>query len=126
MSSVVGASVHANHKRLQKVGHLGSLGPIPMFQAPFNSSCAALLYENGMKFFHQAVPEIHAIDISEFQYNRAVFSISSRVPDDIDPRTSDTFQGKNPFMYTAPSFYGGGIVIEMDDFLLYSTTKSQD
>ena len=26
--------------------------------------------------------------------------------------------------YTAPSFCGGGIVIQMDGFLLYSTTKS--
>ena len=35
-----------------------------MFQAPFNSSCVALQYEPGTKFFHRAVPEIHASKIS--------------------------------------------------------------
>ena len=32
-----------------------------MFQAPFNSSCVALQYEPGTKFFHQAVLELHDI-----------------------------------------------------------------
>ena len=44
MSSAVNVFVHAIRKRLQKcfmqeVGHFGSLGPIPMIQSPFNSSC---------------------------------------------------------------------------------------
>ena len=32
-----------------------------MIQVPFNSSCAALQYETGMKFFHRAVPKLHAV-----------------------------------------------------------------
>ena len=48
----------------QKVGHLGSLGWIPMIQVPFNSSCVALQCETGTKFFHRAVPKIHAIENS--------------------------------------------------------------
>ena len=44
MSSAVNVFVHAIRKRMQKcftqeVGHFGSLGPIPMIQPPFNSSC---------------------------------------------------------------------------------------
>ena len=48
------------HKKClaQKVGHLGSLGPIPIIQPPFCSSCVALHYETGMKFFHWPVPEL--------------------------------------------------------------------
>ena len=68
MSSTASASVHAICKRsqkclTQKVGHLhvGSLGWIPMIQVPFNSSCVALQYETGTKFFHRAIPELHAI-----------------------------------------------------------------
>ena len=66
MSSVASASVHAICKRsqkclAQKVGYLGSLGWIPMIQVLFNSSCIALQYETGMKFFHRAVPGLHAI-----------------------------------------------------------------
>ena len=66
MSSTASASVHAICKRsqkclAQKVGHLGSLGWIPMIQVPFNSSCVALQYETGTKFFHRAIPELHAI-----------------------------------------------------------------
>ena len=47
----------------QKVGHLGSLGPIPTIQPPFCSSCAVLQHEPGMKFFHRAVPELHAVKV---------------------------------------------------------------
>ena len=32
-----------------------------MIQAPFNSSCVALQYKTGTKFFHRAVPELHGI-----------------------------------------------------------------
>ena len=32
-----------------------------MIQAPFDSSCVALQYETGTKFFHRAVPELHDI-----------------------------------------------------------------
>ena len=61
----VNSFVHAIRKCLikypaQKVGHLGLLYPIPMIQQPFNNSCVALQYEPGTKFFHQAVPELHA------------------------------------------------------------------
>ena len=70
MSSVVNGFVHAIRKRLkkclaQKVGHLGSLHPIPMIQTPFNSSRVALHYEPGTKFFHRVVPEIHGIQNQE-------------------------------------------------------------
>ena len=65
MNFTVNVFVHAIHKRpkkcfVQKVGHLGLLHPIPMIQAPLDSSCIALQYEPGTKFFYQAVPEIHA------------------------------------------------------------------
>ena len=57
MSSAVNVFVHAIRKRpkkclAQKVGHLGLLHPIPMIQAPLDSSCVALQYEPGTKFFH--------------------------------------------------------------------------
>ena len=32
-----------------------------MIQGPFHSSCVALQYKTGTKFFHQAVPELHGI-----------------------------------------------------------------
>ena len=62
--------VHAICKRSQKclvqnVARFCSLGPIPMIQSPFNSSCVALQYESGTKFFHQAVPESHDIQSLE-------------------------------------------------------------
>ena len=65
MSSAVNVLVHAIRKRLKKcpaqiVEHLGSLGPIPMIQAPQDSSSVASQYELGTKFFHRAVPEVHA------------------------------------------------------------------
>ena len=70
MSSAVNVFVHAIRKRskkclAQKVGNLGSLGPIPMIQPPFNSTCVALQYEPGTKFFHRAVPELHGHKKSE-------------------------------------------------------------
>ena len=76
MSSMVNVFVHAICKRLkkclaQKVDNLGSLGPIPMIQPPFNSACVALQYESGTKFFYRAVPELHAVQVSaknHFQY----------------------------------------------------------
>ena len=79
MSSAAMAFVHAVCKRsqkclAQKVIRFGSLGWIPMIQVPFNCSCVALQYETGMKFFHRAVPELHAvknstkIDISQYKY----------------------------------------------------------
>ena len=79
MSSAVIAFVHAVCKRsqkclAQKVVRFGSLGWISMIQVPFNSSCVALQYETGTKFFHRAVPELHAvkniikIDISQYKY----------------------------------------------------------
>ena len=41
------------HKKcpVQKVGHLGSLGPIPMIQPPVCSSCVALQYETEIERF---------------------------------------------------------------------------
>ena len=70
MSSAAIAFVHAVCKRsqkclAQKVVRFGSLGWIPMIQVPFNSSCVALQYETGTKFFHRAVPELHGIKKSE-------------------------------------------------------------
>ena len=45
-----------------------------MFQAPFDSSCVALQYETGTKFFHRAVPEIHAtiISVKNFIFTRKI------------------------------------------------------
>ena len=67
-SSAVNVFVHAIRKRskkclAQKVGHLDLLGPIPMIQPPFCSSCVALQYEPGMKFFHRMVPVLHAVKV---------------------------------------------------------------
>ena len=83
MSSTASTFVHAICKRsqkylAQKVGHLGSLGWIPMIQVPFNSTCIALQYDTGTKFFHRAIPELHAIKNStkivispcKFTYNQ--------------------------------------------------------
>ena len=69
MSSAVTVFVHAIRKHskkclAQKMGNLGSLGPIPMIQPPFNSTSVALQYEPGTKFFHRAVPELHALKYS--------------------------------------------------------------
>ena len=66
MSSAATAFVHATLKCSQKcltlkVARLGSLGWIPTIQVPFNSSCTALQYETGTKFFHRAVPKLHAV-----------------------------------------------------------------
>ena len=51
------------HKKClaQKVVRFGSPGWIPIIQAPFNSSCVALQYKTGTKFFHRAVPVTHSI-----------------------------------------------------------------
>ena len=53
----------STHKKClaQKVVRFGSPGWIPMIQVPFNSSCVALQYETGTKFFHRAVPKLHAV-----------------------------------------------------------------
>ena len=51
------ASVHKSASC--KVVRFGSLGWISMIQVPFNSSCVALQYETGTKFFHLVVPEGH-------------------------------------------------------------------
>ena len=32
-----------------------------MIQVPLNSSCVALQYKTGTKFFHGAVPKLHAV-----------------------------------------------------------------
>ena len=61
MSSAATAFVHATLKHSQKVARFGSLGWIPMIQVPFHSSCIALQYKTGMKFFHRAVPKLHAV-----------------------------------------------------------------
>ena len=57
MSSTVAVFVHAIRKRsqkylAQKVARFGSLGPIPMFKYALCSSCPALQYEPGTKFYH--------------------------------------------------------------------------
>ena len=63
MSSAATAFVHATLKKClaQKVAHFGSLGWIPMIQVPFHSSCVALQYKTGTKFFHRAVPKLYAV-----------------------------------------------------------------
>ena len=61
MSSVATTFVHAILMPSQEVARFGSLGWIPMIQVPFNSSCTALQYETGMKFFHRAIPKLHAV-----------------------------------------------------------------
>ena len=52
---------------MQKVAGFGWLGPIPMFKHAFCSSCPALQYDPGMKFFHRVVPELHIGD--KFHFN---------------------------------------------------------
>ena len=66
MSSAAITSLHAVCKHsqkclAQKVVRFGSLGWIPMIQVPFNSSCVALQYETGTKFFHRAVSKLYAV-----------------------------------------------------------------
>ena len=84
MSSAAIAFVHAVCKRsqkclAQKVVRFGSLGWIPMIQVPFNSSCVALQYETGTKFFHRAVPELHGIKNQKISVQpRGIFHIFSR------------------------------------------------
>ena len=56
MSSVVTGFVHAIRKPLRKVpraksGMFWFLGPISMFKHAFYSSCPALSYEPGTKFY---------------------------------------------------------------------------
>ena len=66
MSSAATASVHATRKHSQKVPSTKS-GTFwfpwvdPMTQVSFHSSCVALQYETGTKFFHRAVAELHAV-----------------------------------------------------------------
>ena len=52
------------HKKYLVV-RFGLLGLTPMIQPPFRSSCAALQYEAGTKFFRRAIPELHDIKQSE-------------------------------------------------------------
>ena len=78
MSSAVNFFVHAVRKHskkclVQKVDNFSSLGPIPIIQSPFNSTCVALQYEPGNNFFHQVVPELHGHKNQKFQYNHVVF-----------------------------------------------------
>ena len=75
MSSMVNGFVHAVRKRSQKVPctKWDINGLIPMNQPQFCSSCVALQYETGTKFFHQAVPELCNIKIRKTQHNRVVF-----------------------------------------------------
>ena len=81
MSSAAIAFVHAVCKHSQKclAQKVGSLGWIPMIQVPFNnSSCVALQYETGTKFFHRAVPELHGIKNQKISVQPRGISISSR------------------------------------------------
>ena len=82
MSSAATAFVHATLKRSQKVpraksGTFGSLGWIPMIQVPFHSSCVALQYKT-KSFSIERFQSYTASKIGKFQYNRVVFSTSSR------------------------------------------------
>ena len=85
----------SDHKKCltQKVARFGSLEWIPMIQEPFNSSCVALQYKTGMKFFHRVVPELHGIKNRKISVQPCgilhVFSKFCRVPDDL----SSTCQG---------------------------------
>jgi hypothetical protein len=114
------------HKKClaQKVVRFGSLGWIPMIQPPFNSSCAALQYETGTKFFHRAVPEIHDIENHKISVQpRGVFHIFSkfyRVSDHINPRISRTCQGKASLSFLGRRHH------HPDGFFLNSTTKNLD
>ena len=65
MSFAVNAFVHAICKcsrmtLVQKVVHF-PLRLIPMIQLPLDSTCVALQYEPGTKFFHGVVPKICGI-----------------------------------------------------------------
>ena len=84
MSSAAIAFVHAVCKRsqkclAQKVVCFGSLGWIPMIQVPFNSSCVALQYKTGTKFFNGAVPELYGIKNQKISVQLCgIFHIFSR------------------------------------------------
>ena len=68
MSSAVNVLICACYpqalEKVPRVDNVGSLEPIPMIQQPFNSSCVALQYEPGTKFFYSAVPELHAVQVT--------------------------------------------------------------
>ena len=110
--------VSAHKKRLtQEVGHLGSLGWIPVIQVPFNSACVALQYETGTKFFHRAVPELHGIGYHKFSVQpRGIFHIFSKV----SAQEQVENDKKSSVPCVLPSFFLGGIVIQMERFLLCS------
>ena len=66
MRSAVAAFVHATLKYSQKVpceksGTFWFPRMDSMIQVSFISSCTALQYETGMKFFHRAVPKLHDV-----------------------------------------------------------------
>ena len=51
-----------------------------MIQVPFTSSCVALQYETGTKFFHRAVPELHIIENHKISVQpHGIFHIFSKV-----------------------------------------------
>ena len=69
-----------------------------MIQAPFNSSCVALQYETGTKFFHRAVPELHGIKKQKISVQpRGIFHIFSKV-DRVCPRTNRKGQEKEYYL----------------------------
>ena len=57
-----------------------------MIQAPFNSSCVALQYKTGTKFFHRAVPELHGIKNQKISVPVWHSSVSSRDFSKNEPR----------------------------------------
>ena len=63
MSSAATAFMHATLKRSQKVPRAksGTFWFPRMIQASFYSSCTALHYKTGTKFFHRAVPVLYGI-----------------------------------------------------------------
>ena len=106
MSSAASAFVHATRKRsqkclAQKVVRFGSPGWIPMIQAPFNSSCVALQYKTGTKFFHRAVPELHGIKNQKISVQpRGIFHMFSKLYR-VCPRTNLKGQEKEYSLCTA-------------------------
>ena len=97
------SSAASTHKKClaQKVVRFGSPGWIPMIQALFNSSCVALQYKTGTKFFHRAVPELHGIKNQTISVQpRGIFHVFSKVYG-VCPRTNRKGQEKEYSLCTA-------------------------
>jgi hypothetical protein len=98
-----------------------------MFLVPLTYSdlATAVIISPLITLMNEAVPKIHAIENLEISIQpRGLFHTLQCIFSSTCTRWTKWYMPrKNIFMYTA---LRGGIVIHMDGFLLYSTTKSQE